>query len=123
MALTFSRRAAWTLGVLLPLAETIRRWGTWLHDPPAYFDDVSIGAFLLFAAWLSGRRPADGQRYLAAAWAYACGMGYMSFFGHLAHLDQPDPAPISPRAVAAIIGVGWLLCIAALIAALRPLRQ
>ena len=108
MWLTFSRRAAIIIGILLPVAETIRRWKTWFVYPPNYIDDLSIGAFLLFAAWLSVRRPPLGIRYLAAAWAYACGMGYMSFFGHLANLNGSDPAPVPHAAVAAIIGCGWL---------------
>lgn len=121
MWFTFSRRSALVLGVLLPVAETIRRWGTWWEYPPNYLDDVSIGAFLLFAGWYSGRKPLAGQRYLAAAWGYACGMGYMSFFGHLSKLQATDPAPIPHPALAAIIGCGWLFVIVAMFAALRPL--
>ena len=116
--MTFSRRAALVIGILLPLGETLRRWGTWFVDPPAYLDDLSIGAFLLIAFWLSARDGSVGRRYLAAAWGYACGMGYSSFFRHLANLDAPDPAPISNRAVTTIIGIGWAVCIVALFAAL-----
>ena len=53
------------IGILLPLGETLRRWGTWFVDPPAYFDDLSIGAFLLVAFWLSARDGTVGRRYLA----------------------------------------------------------
>ena len=67
MWFTFSRRTAVIIGILLPVPDTIRRWGTWFAYPPNYLDDLSIGAFLLFAAWLSARKPALGQRYLAAA--------------------------------------------------------
>src|SRR5438477_592990 len=99
MGFKFSRAGAIIIGVLLPVAETIRRWGTWFDYPPNYLDDVSIGAFLLVAAYISMKKPAVGQRFLTAAWGYACGMGYVSFFGHLANLNAPDPAPVSPRAV------------------------
>jgi len=121
MWFNFSRRAALVIGVLLPVAETIRRWGTWFAYPPNYLDDLSIGAALLFAVWRTARNPVIGQRYLGAAWGYACGMGYASFFGHLAQLDAPDPAPISHRTLVAILGGGWLLCIVALFAALQPI--
>ena len=120
MWFTFSRRTALVIGILLPLGETIRRWGTWFADPPAYLDDVSIGAFLLVAAWLSARRPDVGQRWLAAAWGYTCGLGYGSVFGHLSNLGKPDVSPIPHIAVFCVIGVGWLIAIVALVAALIP---
>jgi hypothetical protein len=104
------------------VAETIRRWGAWFVYAPNYFDDVSIGAFLLFGAWLSARKPAVGQRYLAAAWGYTCGLGYASVFGHLASLRTPDVSQIPHIVVFSVINAGWLLGIAALLAALRPLQ-
>jgi hypothetical protein len=65
-------------GIVLPVLETLRRWGTWWDYPPAYLDDVFLGAFFLFAVWKCARDRRAGQRYLAAAWGLACGMGYMS---------------------------------------------
>ena len=120
MGLAFSRRLAIVLGVLLPIGETIRRWGTWGFWP-YWLDDYIIGAFLLYAAWRSGRDARGGQRYLVAAWGFACGMGYASFFGHLKNIHQPDPAPIPHVALTAIIGAGWVLVILALAASLRGL--
>lgn len=51
----FSQRLAWVAGVVIPLGETLRRWGTWWEVPSAYLDDVVIGVFLLVAAQI---RPA-----------------------------------------------------------------
>lgn len=48
-----------------------------------------------------------------------CGVGYMSFFGHLENIEQPDVAPIPHLWVTVIIGVGWLLAILGLVASLR----
>jgi hypothetical protein len=39
----FSQWLAWTAGLVLPLVETLRRWGTWWDMPAAYLDDVVIG--------------------------------------------------------------------------------
>lgn len=109
MNLTFSRRLAITIGIILPIAETSRRWGTggalswWL-------DDYLIAAFLLYAVWRSRNDAADGPRCLAAAWAFACGIGYMSFFGHLESIEQTDPAPIPHVWVTGIIGFGLGTC-------------
>lgn len=68
--ISFSRYLAIVLGILTPLAETIRRWGTWRENPPALFDDYILGAFLLYGAWRVGKDPRSGQRFLAAAWAF-----------------------------------------------------
>lgn len=76
----FSRLLAIVGGIVAPLGETIRRWSTWQDSPANLFDDYIMGAFLLFGAWRTGKNVRTGQRYLAAAWAFACGLGYYSFF-------------------------------------------
>jgi hypothetical protein len=119
----FSRYLAIVLGILTPLAETIRRWHTWRADPPALFDDYLIGAFLLYGAWRVGKDARTGQRFLAAAWAFMCGMAYLSFFGQLHRLSigEIDPAPIPSAWVATIKGFGLALSAIALIMTLRRL--
>lgn len=118
MNIVFSRRLAWVIGIILPVAETFRRWGSG-GFLPWWLDDYLIAAFLLYAASRSRKDVIVGSRYLAAAWAFTCGVGYMSFFGHLENIAQPDVAPIPHLWVAVIIGVGWLLAILGLVASLR----
>src|SRR5262245_1014182 len=123
MTLTFSRRLAWTFGVLLPIVETIRR-GWQLGDIrmwPAWFDDIILGAALLYGAWRTSKDALSGQRYLAAAWALTCGMAYGSFFGQLMRVHEPDPSNVPTVWVVAIKGIGFLLSIVALAGSLRPL--
>jgi hypothetical protein len=116
--LTVSRRLAYVFGVLTPLAETFRRWGTWWVNPPAFLDDFVIGAFLLGGAWatrdLSSVR---GRTLLASAWGFACGMAYSSiaFHWHAMRAGQVDPAAISTTAVFAIKVVGALIFVFALL--------
>ncbi|MDX6614625.1 MAG: hypothetical protein QOD75_3811 [Blastocatellia bacterium] len=119
--ISFSRYLAIVLGILIPLAETIRRWSTWRADPPSLFDDYLIGAFLLYGAWRVGKDVRAGQRFLAAAWAFMCGMAYLSFFGQLhdIRMGHLDPAPIPSEWVAAIKGVGLLLAVIALFMTLK----
>lgn len=121
MTINFSRRLAILGGILAPLGETIRRWNTWREYPPNFFDDYLMGAFLLYGAWRTGRDVRGGQRYLAAAWAFACGLGYYSFFGQLQswRLNEIDPAPISSGWVLLIKGVAVALAVLALAASLR----
>ena len=103
----FSERLAWVAGVVLPVGETLRRWGTWWEFPPAYLDDLLIGAFFLVGAWKSRRRPVVGSRWLAAAYGCACGIGFMSLTMNLANLAQPDPTGVS-GATASIVKAAML---------------
>lgn len=124
MTHTFSRRLALIFGILLPVAETARRWhqiaaGTHLLF---WLDDVLLGAMLLYAVWRSRKDAADGQRFLAAAWGCALGMGYFSFFGKLLDPARVEPGPLPGIWVQTIIGAGPLLSVLALIGSLRPLR-
>lgn len=121
MSLAFPRRLAVFYGLFLPIGETVRRWHQ-LKDVsmwPAWLDDILIGAFLLYAVWRLGNDQASGQRWLAAAWGCACGMGYFSFFGQLARIGEVDPGPLSTHAMLVLKGVGLLLAIGALCVSLR----
>lgn len=122
MTILFSRRLAIFFGLLLPLGETARRWGTggplWL-----WLDDYIIGAFLLYGAWRCRLNVRDGQRYLAAAWAFACALGYVSFFSHLSRVQEPDVGHIPHPVLTTIIGVGWALAIWALVVSLKRLPE
>ena len=123
MTIKISRYLAIVIGILTPLAETIRRWSTWRENPPALFDDYILGALLLYGAWRVGKDARMGQRFLAAGWAFMCGMAYYSFFGQLHNisLGVQDPAPISSTSVAAIKGVGLALGVIGLVTSLRRL--
>ena len=125
MTIQFSRRLAIVLGILTPVAETIRRWSTWKKDPASLFDDYILGAFLLYGAWQVGRNVHSGQRFLAAAWAFMCGMAYLSFFGQLDRLraGEVDPAPIASKWVLMIKGIGFALAVLALVVSLRHIPE
>ena len=119
------RALAIVLGILTPVAETIRRWSTWKKDPASLFDDYILGAFLLYGAWRVGRNVHSGQRFLAAAWAFMCGMAYLSFFGQLDRLraGEVDPAPIASKWVLMIKGIGLGLAVLALVISLRRIPE
>ena len=125
MTISFSRYLAVVLGLVTPIAETIRRWSTWRADPPALFDDYILGAFLLYGAWRVGQDARTGQRFLAAGFAFMCGMAYYSFFGQLQNLRTgvADPAPISSTWVAVIKGTGLALAVVGLVLSLRRLPE
>src|SRR5215510_11904188 len=125
MLISISRYLALVVGVLTPLAETIRRWSTWRENPPALFDDYILGAFLLFGAWRTGKDVTRGRPFLAAAWAFMCGMAYGSFFEQLHRygLGIVDPAPISSEWVATIKGIGLAVGVTALVFSVWPISH
>jgi hypothetical protein len=125
MTIAFSRRLAVILGILTPLAETVRRWRQLgqLSVWPFWLDDYIIGALLLYGAWRTGKDIRNGRRFLAAAWGFTCGMAYSSFFSQLGRLNEPDPAPIPSTWVAAIKGLGLALAILALVGSLKQAKE
>jgi hypothetical protein len=121
----FSRTLAWIFGIGTPLVETLRRWGTWLDFPPATLDDYLLGALLIAGAWASGRHKPFGDRLLAAAWGFTCGMGYSSTFmqWQAYRLGIDDPAPIPTFWVFMIKAVGTTLAAVALWLTIRGERE
>jgi hypothetical protein len=125
--LALSRTLALIGGIVLPILETARRWEE-LGDPrmfPAWFDDYLIAAFLLYGWWKTKVSVPAGRPALAAAWGFACGMAYMSFFGTLVNLSQPDPSGFASTTVAVVKAGMFSVAIAALIGALRatPVKE
>ena len=105
----------------MPVIETIRRWHQIgeIRAWPFWLDDWAIGAFLLYGAWQTRKDFAHGRGMLAAAWAFACGMGYSSFFSALVAVGEPDPSGVRSSIVVAIKGVMFALAITALVVTLR----
>lgn len=116
--LNLSRNLALGIGPLLPVLETIRRiriggnivW--WL-------DDYLIGLFLIASALLTFKNPEKGRRYLAAAWGFALGMGYVSFFSHLLDRNESGKTLFHNDLVTGVIGFGIILSILGLLGSLR----
>lgn len=121
----FSRYLAILLGVVTPLLETVRRWSTWQENPAAFFDDYILGGLLLYGAWRAGRDGARGQKFLTAAWGFAFGMVYSSFFWQLEQnrIGSVDPAPVSGELVLLIKGIGFILVITGFITSLWKIRE
>ena len=121
----FSKWLAIVGGVLAPVLETMRRWSTWKESPANLFDDYIMGALLLYGAWRVSKDVRSGQRFLVAAWGFACGLGYYSFFGQLKDLHEGavDPASIGSAWVLLIKGIAWALAILALVLSLRAVPE
>ena len=121
MTLNFSRRLAIAGGVILPIGETVRRWHQ-LGDPLMWLpwlDDILIGAFLLYGAWRTGRDRDAGRPVLAAAWGFACGLGYASFVFSALSSETVDVSGFSMQVAAAAKGVMLAIGLAGLSGAVR----
>lgn len=112
-----SRWLAYSLGVLAPFGDTVRRWDTWREFPPALLDDYLIGALLIAGAWATrDKRSPRGRALLAAGWGFTCAIGYCSICLHWLDIQagQLDPAPIPTEWVFAIKVLGTFLAVVAL---------
>jgi hypothetical protein len=120
LTLTFSRRAAFALGIVLPLLETWRRRHQWgeIHLWPVILDDFFAGALLLSGALLTRRSPERGRPLLASAWGVVTAGMYYSFFGQLA-AREPDPSGVSTAPILVVKGAIFALCLVGLVGALR----
>jgi hypothetical protein len=113
LSIRANRRLAIFAGIILPLAEMLRRagdLGSWL----LWIDDWLIGAALLFGAWAAGSARAGSLRALAAAWGIAAGMGYYSFVRHLLAVGSPDVSGLPGWTLAIAVGLAWLVALYAL---------
>jgi hypothetical protein len=119
---TLSRRLAWVAGVVLPVGETLRRWGTWWVEPWAYLDDTAIGAFLLLAAWRCGRDAKKGQPLLAAAWGFSFSGGLSSLSSSITNIARADASGVSGPTAVAVKSLMIALGAVALIGAIRGPR-
>lgn len=113
-ALRFEVLAAYALGVLLPVLETLRR-GRDVHSITVYVDDYLAGVILLSAAWLCTRGRRIGPAALVAAWGILTGGFYYSFFGQLESTTRNDVSGLSNMVVVVIKGALYAVVVAALI--------
>ena len=87
--------AAFVLGALLPVLETVRRGIThWAVNFTTMFEDYVGGAVLLIGAWAVYRAKSWGALFLALAWGSISGLMTSSFVAQLeATLRQTATEP------------------------------
>ena len=120
--------AWWSIGwgTFLAVGEVVRNWDDWQWWP-FWIMDFIASALLFVGGWFA-LRPGSASRLspLVGALGFSTAMGYLSFFGHLAAIDQPVNGPIPHALLTAIIGVLFafaaLSFAAALVLAVRAER-
>ncbi|MBA4792447.1 MAG: hypothetical protein H2041_02140 [Phenylobacterium sp.] len=102
MMILISAWLAIGFGVLGAVLEVLRNWPDWQWWPFWVVDYVAAGLLIVGGALALRRR---GERVLAAGWAFACAMFWMSFFGHLSGLREAVEASAREQRLTFIIGV------------------
>jgi hypothetical protein len=121
--LIISAKMAVVMGVLLPLAETIRRIDQILdfREFFSWFDDYLLGAVLLWAAYCAFKKVQKAVAYLIAAWGIGTGALFLSFFGQFSYYQTAsgDPGIFSTTFVAIAKGLILLYMIIGLLKAIK----
>lgn len=112
--------AAFALGVLLPVLETVRRGiGHWGINFTTMFEDYLGGAVLLIGAWAAYRSKSWGAMFLSLAWGSIAGLMTSSFVAQLeATLRQTASEPHN-LVVLLVKFLLWSVCITSLVLSFR----
>ncbi len=104
-----SARMALLIGIVLPLAETVRRIHQILdlNEFFNWFDDYLLGAIFVYAAYRALKKKNDAVSYLLAAWGIGVGGLFLSFMGQFTYYQPSsgDPGIFSTTLVAIVKGV------------------
>jgi len=116
----FEVAAAFIMGALIPVLETIRRgFSYWTIEFTTMFEDYVAGALLLIGAWLSYQSRRGGAVILVLAWAYFAGLMSSSFWSQLEEtLRQTSTEPHNMLVVVVKFFL-WATCIVSLVLATR----
>ena len=116
--------AAFALGALLPVLETVRRGIThWAINFTTMFEDYAGGALLLIGAWAAYQRKSWGALFLSLAWGSIAGLMTGSFVAQLeATLRQTATEPHN-MVVLLVKLLLWTVCIVSLVLSFRTAIQ
>jgi hypothetical protein len=118
-----SAKMAVVMGLLLPVAETVRRIHQILDYTEffSWFDDYILGAILLWAAYSVFKNKKNSVAYLIAVWGVATGALFLSLLGQLRHYQTTtgDPGIFSTTFVAVAKGLILLYILVGLIKAIK----
>ena len=112
--------AAFTLGALLPVLETVRRGIThWAVNFTTMFEDYVGGAVLLIGAWAAYQRKWWGALFLALAWGSIAGLMTSSMVAQLESTLRQTATEPHNMVVLLVKLLLWSVCIVSLVLAFR----
>lgn len=108
--------AAFAIGILLPVLETIRRGiSHWSMDFTTMFEDYVAGALLLIGGWASYRARHWSAMFLVLAWAYVAGLMSSSFWSQLEETLRGIASEPDNLLVVIVKFILWGICVISLI--------
>lgn len=102
---------ALVFAVVLAVAETARNWGNWQWWP-FWLVDFIAAALLGFGGALVLRKARGGPRVLCGAWGFTSAMFYMSFWSHIANIEEAAEGNLEQGPLTTVIGVLWVITLA-----------
>lgn len=116
----FEAKAAFAIGILLPVLETYRRGlGHWRVEFTTMFEDYLAAVLLLVAAWAAYKQHRAATALLLTAWAWFTSLMTISFVDHVeVTLRGIDLEPKNTD----VLVVKFLLLAVSLTALLRSFR-
>lgn len=116
--------AAFTLGALLPVLETVRRGIThWTVNFTTMFEDYVGGAVLLIGAWAAYQRKTWGAMFLALAWGSIAGLMTSSMVAQLEGTLRQTATEPHNLVVLVVKLLLWTTCIVSLVLSFRSALQ
>lgn len=112
--------AAFAIGALLPVLETVRRGiGHWAIDFTTMFEDYLGGAVLLIGAWAAYRAKSWGATFLLLAWASMSGLMTSSFVSQLEDTLRGTATEPNNAVVVVVKFLLWGTCLTSLVLSFR----
>ena len=112
--------AAFIVGALLPVLETVRRGiSHWTVEFTTMFEDYVAGALLLIGAWASYRARSWGALFLLLAWAYFTGLMSSSFWYQLEDTIRQTSSEPNNFVVVIVKFLLWATCVTSLVLSFR----
>lgn len=116
----FEVRAAFVMGVLVPILETCRRGpGYWFVDFATMFEDYAGGLLLIVAGMMALRRRPTATLWLVFAWGCVTFMISNSFLYQFEAMLRGVAMEPNNGVVVAVKFLLWVACMTALVCSFR----
>ena len=112
--------AAFVIGALLPVLETVRRGIThWSVEFTTMFEDYAGGALLLVGGWAAYHEKSWGKVFLVLAWASISGLMTSSFVGQVEETLRQTATEPHNLVVVVVKSLLWTVSIISLVLSFR----
>ena len=116
--------AAFVIGALLPVLETVRRGIThWSVEFTTMFEDYAGGALLLVGGWAAYHEKSWGKVFLVLAWASISGLMTSSFVGQVEETLRQTATEPHNLVVVVVKSLLWTVSIISLVLSFRSATQ